>query len=123
MAITNPVWSAEQVGFNSTISASGNGDTDINLETNGWDMVSGMVDVTLGSASGVTVELYRSTDVGTDFTSESLAGGFSIDADGVYALPDIFAESFTRIRIINDDGSNATGTITVTYKGRQWDTS
>lgn len=122
MAITKPVWSAEQTGFNSTIAASGTGDTNIDLDTNGWDAVVGMIDVTLSSASSITVRLFRSTDSGTDFTDESLAGGFTVDADGVYPF-DIYAEDYTRVSILNDDGANATGTITVTYQGRQWDTT
>ena len=45
MATTTPVWSAEQTGFNSTISAGAEGNTPIDLATNGWDMVMGMVDI------------------------------------------------------------------------------
>lgn len=123
MTTTKPVWSAEQTGFNNTILASGNGDTDIDLDTNGWDAVSGIISVALSSASSVTVELYRSTDSGTSFSDDqSLAGGFQIDADGKYPLPDILMEAFVRLRVINNDGSNPTGTITITYHGRQWDT-
>lgn len=122
MAVTKPVWSAEQTGFNSTIAASGTGDTNIDLATNGWDVVVGMIDVTLSTAASVTVRLFRSTDGGTDFTNESLAGGFSIDADGVYPF-DLYAEDYVRVSILNDDGTNATGTITVTYQGRNWDTT
>lgn len=122
MAITKPTWSAEQTGFNSTISANGTGDTNIDLATQGWDVVVGMIDVTLSTASSVTVRLFRSTDGGTDFTDESLAGGFSIDADGVYPF-DLYAEDYVQLSILNDDGSNATGTITVTYQGRNWDTT
>ena len=123
MATTKPVWSTEQTGFSNTISQGGNGDTDIDLDTNGWDAVSGVITVALSSASSVTVELYRSTDGGTSFSDDqSLAGGFQIDADGEYPLPDILIESFVRVRVVNNDGSNPTGTITITYQGRQWDT-
>lgn len=121
MATTKPVWSAEQTGYNSTIAAGGTGDTDIDLDTNGWDVVTGMIDVTLSAASSVTVRIFRSTDSGTTFSDQTLAGGFSIDSDGVYPF-DISTEDFARLSILNEDGLNATGTITVTYQGRQWET-
>ena len=123
MAITKPSWSAEQTGLNAAVPAGTSSDTDIDLDTNGWDAVVGVIDVALSSATSVTVEIYRSTDGGTTFSDEqSLAGGFTINASGEYPLPDILIESFVRLRVINNDGSNATGTITVTYQGRQWDT-
>lgn len=124
MVTTTPTWSAEQTGLNATISAGSDGDTNIDLATNGWDIVAGMVDVTLASSSGVTVYIYRSTDSGTDFaTGASLPGGFTVSADGVYPLPTIMGEDYVRVRVTNDDGSNATGTVTVTYQGRKWDTT
>lgn len=121
MALTKPVWSAEQTGYNATIAAAGTGNTDINLATNGWDVVVGKIDVTLGTSTGVTVRIFRSTDGGTTFTDESLAGGFQVITSGVYPI-DIYAEDYVRISILNDDGTNATGTVTVTYQGRNWET-
>ena len=121
--ITKPVWSAEQTGYSNTIAAGGSGDTDIDLATNGWDMATGVIDVALSSASSVTVDIYRSTDGGVTFSNSSLAGGFTIDASAKYPLPDILAESFVRFRVTNNDGTNPTGTITLTYQGRQWSTA
>jgi len=121
MAITKPVWSAEQAGTTGTIAAAGTANTDIDLATNGWDVVVGLIDVTLGSSSGVTVRFFRSTDSGASFSDESLAGGFTVTADGVYPF-DLYAEDYTRVSILNDDGANATGTITVNYQGRNWET-
>lgn len=126
MADTNTKWngSGPITGHDATISAGGSGDTDIDLETDGWDVVVGDISVTLSDASGITVELYRSIDGGTSFAdARPLAGGFSIDSDGQYALPTIMGEPYVRVRVINDDGSNDTGTITVRYKQREWTTS
>lgn len=121
MAITKPVWSAEQTGYNATIAAAGTGNTDIDLATSGWDMVVGKIAVTLSTASSVNVRIFRSTDGGTTFTDESLAGGFVIDSDGVYPI-DIVAEDFVRVSVLNNDGTNATGTVTLNYQGRNWET-
>lgn len=122
MAITKPVWSLEQTGYNSTINAAAIGDTDIDLSTNGWDMVVGLINIDLATASSVNIRIFRSTDGGTTFTDESLAGGFSVDSNGSYPI-DVVAEDFVRISILNNDGASPTGTIKVTYQGRQWETN
>lgn len=123
MAITKPTWTENQtLRSSATLAASGTDTNDIDLDTNGYDLVVVQFNITIGSSSGVTIEIFSSPDSGTTEDNESLAGGFTADADVIKTIT-VMGHPYIAVKITNNDGSNATGNIEILYAGRQWTTS
>jgi hypothetical protein len=124
MATTKPVWNENQtLRSAATIAAGGTEGHDLDIDANGYDLVTLQFDIAHSSSSGVTVNLYSSPDSGTTDDNESLAGGFSTNGTDVIKTVVVMGHAHIRAEIVNDDGSNATGNIAILYAGRQWDTT
>jgi len=124
MATTKAVWTEGQtLRAAATIAAGATEGHDLDLDTNGYDMVVLQFDIAHSSSSGVTVDLLSSPDSGTTDDNESLAGGFATDGTDAIKTVVVMAHPYIRVSITNDDGSNATGDIAVLYAGRQWETT
>lgn len=124
MATTTAVWTENQtLRSAATISAGGTETSDLDIDANGYDLVTLQFDITHASSSGVTVNLFSSPDSGTTDDNESLAGGFSTDGTDVVKTVVVMGHPHIQVSITNDDGSNATGNIAVLYAGRKWDTT
>ncbi len=100
-----------------TLAAAGVATHDIDLATNGYDRVDVQVDVVIGSSTGVTVRVYGSPDSGTTVDDQPLLV-YSISADDTRTL--VLTGAYRQISLTNDDGTNATGNITILYAGRKW---
>jgi len=123
MATTKPKWSTNQsLRAAATLAAGATEGHDLDLDTSGYDTVTLQFDITHSSSTGVTVNLFSSSDSGTTDDNESLAGGFNTDGTDVVKTIVVMAHPHLRVSITNDDGSNATGNIAVLYAGRQWET-
>jgi hypothetical protein len=124
MATTTATWNeGNTLRSAATIAAGGSDTNDLDIDTNGYDLVVLQFDITHSSSSGVTVELFSSPDSGTTEDDESLAGGFSTDGTDVVKTVVVMGHPYIAAKITNDDGSNATGNIAVLYAGRKWDTT
>ena len=77
------------------------------------------------SSTGVTINLYSSPDSGTTFDDESLPGGFSTSGTDVIktVVVDARVAPYLRVEVVNDDGSNNTGNISILYAATKWDTN
>ena len=124
MATTTPTWTENQtLRSAATIVAGGSDTNDLDLDANGYDLAVLQFNITHGSSSGVTVELFSSPDSGTTEDNTSLPGGFSTDGTDEIRTVTVMGHPYVAVKITNDDGSNATGNIAVLYAGRQWDTT
>ena len=123
MAVTSPTWT-ENVTLRAaaTLAAGATEGHDLDLDANGYDTVTLQFNIAHSLSAGVTVNLYSSPDSGTTDDDESLAGGFATDGTDVIKTVVVMAHAYIRVSITNDDGSNATGNISVLYAGRQWET-
>jgi hypothetical protein len=124
MATTTATWTENQtLRSAATLAAGATSTHDLDIDASGYDTVVLQFDIAHSSSSGVTVELFSSPDSGTTDDTESLAGGFSTDGTDVTKSVVVMGHPHIQVSITNDDGSNATGNISVLYAGRTWSTS
>jgi hypothetical protein len=124
MATTTATWTENQtLRSAATISAGATEGHDLDIDNNGYDLVTLQFDIAHSSSSGVTVEIFSSPDSGTTDDDESLAGGFSTDGTDVIKTVVVMGHPHIRVEITEDGGSNATGNIAILYAGRKWDTT
>lgn len=124
MATTTATWTENQtLRSAATIAAGGTEGHDLDIDANGYDTVVLQFNIAHSSASGVTVNLYSSPDSGTTDDDQTLPGGFATTGTDVIKTVVVMAHPHVRVEITNDDGSNATGNISVLYAGRTWDTT
>lgn len=118
MATISPNWTeAVSLRAAATLAASGTATNDIDLDTLGADRSEVQVDITIGSSTGVTVEVFGSTDSGTtDDTTPLLA--YTVAANDRRTL--ILTGAYRQIKLTNNDGTNATGNIGIDHAWRQW---
>ena len=123
MATTTAKW-AEGLTLRAaaTLAAGATEGHDLDLDTAGYDTVTLQFNIAHSSSTGVTVNLFSSPDSGTTDDNQSLAGGFTTDGTDVIKTVVVMAHAHIRVSITNDDGSNATGNISILYAGRQWET-
>ena len=123
MATTTAKWTENlTLRAAATLAAGATEGHDLDLDANGYDTVTLQFNIAHGSSAGVTVNLFSSPDSGTTDDNESLAGGFTTDGTDVIKTVVVMAHAFVRVSITNDDGTNATGSISILYAGRQWET-
>mgnify|MGYP006434100929 CR=1 FL=1 len=109
--------------------ASATHDLDLNDDAThgGAASVALQFDITDSGAGSVTVNLYSSLDSGTTFDTESLPGGFATDASGTQVIKTIVADArvapYLQVELVNDDGSNATGTIAIRFAATKYETT
>ena len=124
MAITKPTWTEGQtLRAAATLAAGATATHDLDIDAAGYDTVTMQLDIAHSSSSGVTVDLLSSSDSGTSNDTTSLAGGFATDGTDVVKTVVVMGHAHIRVSITNVDGSNATGSISVLYAGRQWQTT
>jgi hypothetical protein len=124
MATTTATWTENQtLRSAATLSSGGTSTHDLDIDNNGYDLVTLQFDITHSSSSGITAELFSSPDSGTTDDTESLAGGFSTDGTDVTKTVVVMGHPYIQVKLTNDDGSNATGNIAILYAGRKWDTT
>ena len=118
MATISPSWT-ENVSVRSaaTISAGATATHDIDLDTLGADLSETQIDITIGSSSGVTVEIFGSPDSGTTDDTTALVS-YTVAANDRRSLS--LTGAYRQIKLTNDDGSNATGNIAIIHAWRQW---
>lgn len=118
MVTTSPSWT-EGVSLRAaaTLGAGASATHDIDLDTLGADAVEAQISITKGSASSITVNIFGSPDSGTtDDTTPMLT--YTVTADDRRTLR--LSGAYRQIQLVNNDGSNATGNIAITYAWRQW---
>jgi len=121
MATIKPVWT-ENVSVRSaaTLAAGATATHDIDLDNLGADLSEVQIDIAIGSASSVTVEIFGSPDSGTTDDTTALLS-YTVDANDRRTLQ--LGGAYRQIKLTNDDGSNATGNITIIHAWRQWDST
>ena len=124
MATTTPSWTENQtLRSAATLAAGATEGHDLDIAAAGYDLVVLQFNIAHSSSSGVTVNLYSSPDSGTTDDDVSLPGGFSTDGTDEIRTVTVMGHPHIRASITNDDGSNATGNISILYAGRKWDTT
>lgn len=128
MATTKAVWTVNQsLRAAATLAAGVNDAHSLNINNdaiiNGSDLVVLQFNIAHGASTGVTVELFSSPDNGVIHDTESLAGGFSTSGADVIKTVTVMGQPHIRVSITNDDGTNATGNISVLYAARKWETA
>ncbi len=118
MATISPSWT-ENVSVRSaaTLAASGTATHDIDLDNLGADRSDVQIDITIGSSSGVTVEIFGSPDDGTTDDTTALLT-YTVAANDRRTL--VLTGAYRQIKLTNDDGANATGNIAIKHAWRQW---
>lgn len=118
MATISPSWT-EAVVLRSaaTLAASGTATYDIDLDTLGADRSDIQVNITIGSSSGVTVEIFGSPDSGTTDDTTALVS-YTVSANDIRTIT--VTGAYRQIKLTNNDGSNATGNISIQHAWRQW---
>ena len=118
MATISPAWT-ENVSVRSaaTLASSGTATHDIDLDTLGADRSDVQIDIIVGSSSGVTVEIFGSPDSGTTDDTTPLMS-YIVSANDRRTLT--LTGAYRQIKLTNNDGSNATGNITIIHAWRQW---
>lgn len=118
MATIAPTWT-ENVSIRSaaTLAASGTAGYDLDLDNLGADLYEVQIDITIGSASGVVVEVFGSPDSGTTDDDVPLVT-YTATASEVRTLT--LSGAHRRVVLTNLDGSNATGNIAIKGAWRQW---
>jgi len=104
-----------------TLAASGTDTNTIDLATNGYIAVQIQTDIDIGSSTGVTVEVFSSSDSGTTVDTVPIMS-YTTDADEVRALF-VTGYPFLSVKVTNDDGSNAVTDITQIYSGLEYVTA
>lgn len=122
MATITPNWT-ENVSLRTaaTIAAAGDDTNDIDAADLGADALMITTDITLGSASGVTVEFFRSANSGSNDDDNAFMA-YTVTADERRTVA-IYGEAYVAVKITNDDGANATGNISQIYAWRNWSSS
>ena len=118
MATISSSWT-ENVSVRSaaTIAAGATATHDIDLDTLGADLSEVQIDITIGSSSGVTVEIFGSPDSGvTDDTTALVSYTVAASDRRTIAL----TGAYRQVKLTNNDGSNATGNIAIIHAWRQW---
>lgn len=121
MATIKPVWT-ENVSVRSaaTLASAGTATHDIDLDNLGADRSDVQIDIIIGSSSGVTVEVFGSPDSGT--TDDTLALlTYTVAANDRRTLR--LTGAYRQIKLTNNDGSNATGNITIIHAWRNWNSA
>lgn len=118
MATIKPVWT-ENVSVRSaaTLAASGTATHDIDLNTLGADRSDVQIDIVIGSSTGVTVEIFGSPDSGTTDDTTPIVT-YLTDANDRRTIT--LTGPYRQIKLTNNDGSNATGNITIVHAWRNW---
>ena len=123
MATVGPTWtSSADVIASGTIGAGSNSTGNVDLEdTSKYDIAKLQIDVTDSGSASVTVEVFGSNDNGTTVDTTPILA-YETDATGSRdsrTLP-VIGHDWLQVKVTNNDGSNATGTVHVTEKRRQW---
>ena len=118
MATISPTWT-ENISVRSaaTLAAAASATHDIDLDNLGADRSDVQIDIIVGSSSGVTVEIFGSPDSGTTDDTTPLMS-YTVSADDRRTLT--LTGAYRQIKLTNNDGSNATGNITIIHAWRQW---
>lgn len=122
MATISPSWTENVTLRSSATLAAGASDTnDIDFDNLTADAAKVLVDLTIGSSSGITVEVFDSVDSGT--TDGDVATlSFTMTATGKRSFS-IQNTPYVAVKVTNDDGSNATGNLAITYAWRNWNSA
>ena len=124
MTTTTVSWTENQtLKSAATIAAASSSTNDLDIATAGYDLVVLQFNIAHSSSTGVTVEIFGSVDSGTTDSNETLPGGFSTTGTDVIKTVTVAGQAYIAVKITNDDGSNATGNISVLYAGRKWSTA
>jgi len=122
MATIGPTWTAAaDVIASGTISSGATKTGSVDLATGGYDLAKLQLAITDSGSASVTVNLYGSNDGGTTVDATPLMS-FETDGSGTQdtrTIP-VMGHSWAQVEVINNDGSNATGTVHVTEQRRQW---
>lgn len=121
MATIKPVWT-EGVSIRSaaTLAAAATAGYDLDLDTLGADAYEVQINITIGSSSGVTVEVFGSANSGTVDDDVPIVA-YTTGTTEIRTLR--LAGAHRRLLLTNDDGSNATGNISILGAWRQWDST
>jgi len=123
MATTKPVWTENQtLRSAATLGGSTTEGHDLDIDANGYDLVTLQFNIAHSSSTQITVDILSSPDSGTTDDTESLAGGFRTDGTDVIKTVVVMGHAHIRVELTEDSG-NATGNIAILYAGRQWDTT
>ena len=114
-----------------TISAGGKPTHNLDLNDDatigGATSVGLQFDITDSGSAPVDVNLYSSPDSGTTFDNTSLPGGFSTNGNGTQVKQTVTVDArvvpFLQVELVNNDGTNPTGTVAVRYFATKYDTS
>lgn len=124
MATTKPVWTENQtLRSAATLSAGATSTHDLDMDANGYDTAAIQINITHSSSTGITVEFFSSPDSGTTDDDNALPGSFSTSGTDEIRTVVVMSHPHIQVKLTNDDGSNATGNISILYAGRQWDTT
>lgn len=118
MATITPTWT-EGVSLRSaaTIAASGTATADVDLDNLGADRADVQIDITIGSSSGVKVEIFGSPDSGTTDDTTALLS-YTVTANDRRTIT--LTGAYRQVKWTNNDGTNATGNISAAYAWRNW---
>lgn len=116
MATIKPNWT-ENVSLRSAapLAASGTSPHDIDLDNLGADRADAQIDISIGSSSGVTVEIAGSPDSGTTNDTTPLLS-YTVAANDRRTLT--LTGAYRQINLTNNDDINATGNIAIIYAWR-----
>ena len=118
MATITATWTEAVEGrAAATISAGATATIDIDLDNLGADRADAQIGITIGSASSVTVNVFGSPDSGTTDDTTALIS-YTVTANDRRTI--VLDGAFRQISITNNDGSNATGNVSVYYAWRTW---
>lgn len=119
MATAKPVWTENvEIRAAATLAAASTSNHDIDLNTLGGDRSLIQVDILIGSASSVTVQVLNSSDSGTTYDTHPVAA-YEVSANDIRSV--LVETPNFRLSLTNNDGSNATGNVTAKHAWRQWD--
>ena len=118
MATISPTWTENVAVRASATLASGASDTnDIDLDNLSADRSDIQVNITIGSASSVTVEFFGSSDSGTTDDTTPLHS-YVVTVNDTRTIS--MTGPYVAVKLTNNDGGNATGNIVIDHAWRQW---
>ena len=118
MATISPSWTeAVSVRTAATLAASTTSPHNIDLAALGADRSDVQIDIIIGDASGVLVEIVGSPDSGTTEDTTALLS-YVVTANDRRTL--IMTGAYRRIKLTNQDATDATGNIAIQHAWRQW---
>jgi len=92
---------------------------DIDLATNGWDVVAVQTDIAVGSSTSIDVNFYGSLD-GSKYDTIPLAGSYGVlGSDETRTVPVGQGYLYIRCEIVDNDATED-GSVTVDVRGRLW---